>query len=259
MQLEENRIADLEVYLHRMQKSILDKLFFIDKVFEPFQYIVDFGCANGELIKALHAFFGEYGYVGYDLSEEMIAAARRNLPEASFYAEWDSIDVPFEKSLLNISSTVHEVYSYGTEEEIEVFWERVFKSGFRYVTIRDMMLSERERRPAAEGDLRLVKGTGNAVFAEHLRDYEAVWGPIATQHDLVHFLLKYSYTQNWEREVRENYVALSLEKFLERVPADYRVTYFDHYTLPYTAWRVKKDFGIELKTPTHVKVILERM
>lgn len=257
MQLEENRIADLEVYLHRMQKSILDKLFFIDKVFEPFTSIVDFGCANGELIKALHAFFGEYRYVGYDLSPEMVAAARRNVPEASFCAEWDAIDVPFETSLLNISSTVHEVYSYSTEEEIEVFWARVFQSGFRYVTIRDMMLSEREQRPAAEADLRLLRG--NAVFAEHLRDYEAVWGPIVRQHDLVHFLLKYRYTQNWEREVRENYVALSLEKFLERIPSGYRVTYFDHYTLPYTAWRVRQDYGIRLQTPTHVKVILERV
>jgi len=33
-----------------MQKSALDKMFFMDKVFEPFDAIVDFGCANGKLI-----------------------------------------------------------------------------------------------------------------------------------------------------------------------------------------------------------------
>ena len=46
-------------------KSIPDKMFFIDKVFDPFSSIVDFGCANGELIKALQALFDEYRYVGY--------------------------------------------------------------------------------------------------------------------------------------------------------------------------------------------------
>ena len=48
-----------------MQKSVLDKLFFIDKVFEPVESIVDFGCANGELIKAIYALFGDkYKYYG---------------------------------------------------------------------------------------------------------------------------------------------------------------------------------------------------
>lgn len=33
MNIDENRIADLDIYLTRMQRSILDKMFFIDKVF----------------------------------------------------------------------------------------------------------------------------------------------------------------------------------------------------------------------------------
>ena len=36
MKIDDNKIADREIYLTRMQQSVLDKIFFIDKVFEPF-------------------------------------------------------------------------------------------------------------------------------------------------------------------------------------------------------------------------------
>lgn len=172
----ETAINDLSIYLHRMQKSVLDKMFFIDKVFEPFGTILDFGCANGELIKALQAFFGEYTYIGYDLSEEMIAAAKENVKEASFFTEWDQMQVDFSDSLLNISCTIHEVYSYSTPEDVEIFWNRVFESGFKYITIRDMMLSENTSAAADPADLEKVRR--NPHYQRQLAEYESIWGPI---------------------------------------------------------------------------------
>ena len=80
MDIDEKRIADLDIYLTRMQRSILDKMFFIDKVFEPFEHILDFGCANGELIKAMMPMFPEFSYSGYDISPQMIEAARKKRP-----------------------------------------------------------------------------------------------------------------------------------------------------------------------------------
>ncbi len=257
MEPGKNQIADLSCYLYRMQKSMIDKMFFIDKIFEPIETIVDFGCADGELIKMLQHYFSEYSYIGYDMSEKMIAAAKQNVAGADFTTDWDRIEAPFERSLLNISSVVHEVYSYSSPEEIDLFWHRVFDSGFRYVTIRDMMLSEDADCPANAADIARIRS--NADYAKHLSDYEAVWGVIGTQRELVHYLLKYSYTQNWEREVHENYLGLSLEQLMRLIPDTYRVTYREHYTLPFTAWQVQRDFGIELKTPTHIKIILQRI
>ena len=257
MEPGKNRISDLSGYLYRMQKSMIDKMFFIDKIFEPIEYIVDFGCANGELIKMLLYYFEEYRYVGYDISESMIEEARANVPEARFTADWDDISVPFDRSLLNISSVIHEVYSYCTPEEIELFWHRVFHSGFRYVTIRDMMLSDSADRPCPAEDEKKVRT--NAVYAEHLADYEREWGRIKTEKDLTHYLLKYSYTQNWEREVRENYLGLSLAELTRLIPPNYKISYKEHYTRPFTAWQINKDFGIELKTPTHIKIVLEKI
>lgn len=256
MEPGKNQITDLSGYLYRMQKSMIDKMFFIDKIFEPVEYIVDFGCANGELIKMLQYYFDEFRYIGYDISDAMIASARENVPEAEFVSDWNTITVPFEHSLLNISSVIHEVYSYCEESEIELFWHRVFDSGFRYITIRDMMVSDDTGRSACARDLELIRG--HKGFSAQLSDYEAVWGGIRTEKQMIHYLLKYSYTHNWEREVRENYLGLSVEDLMKLIPDDYRVTYQEHYTLPYVAWQVKKDFGIDLRTPTHIKMVLEK-
>ena len=78
MEPGKNQIADLSGYLYKMQKSMIDKMFFIDKIFEPIETIVDFGCANGVLIKMLQYYFDEYSYVGYDISEKMVQAAKEN-------------------------------------------------------------------------------------------------------------------------------------------------------------------------------------
>ena len=253
--MDTNRISDLDIYLTRMQRSILDKMFFMDKVFEPFRCILDFGCANGELIRAMQQMFPDYTYVGYDISAEMIEAARKHVPDAQFYDNWDSIDTPFAESLINISSTVHEVYSYCSETDIEIFWNRVFGSGFQYVTIRDMSFSQASDIPVRKEQLDAVR---NSKYAEWLDSFEQVWGKIERQRQLVHFLLKYKYTQNWEREVHENYFPVYTEELLNRIPDSYRTVYRDAFTLPYTAWQIRKDFGFTLTDHTHIKLILER-
>ncbi len=255
MGVGENAIADREIYLTRMQRSILDKMFFIDKVFEPFDTVLDFGCANGELIKALMRMCPEYSYAGYDIDPEMIAAAEKNVPQVPFWYDWDSISVRPESTLINISSTIHEVYSYGTDEDVRVFLDRVFGSGFKYISVRDMAFEERLERPVDEDMLGAVRRSG---YTSQLADFEQVWGRITTQKQLVHFLLKYKYTQNWEREVRENYFPVSDEQLVGMVPQDYSIVYCERFTLPFTAWQIRRDFGFELKDRTHIKLILEK-
>ncbi len=253
----ERQISKMNVYLNRMQQSVLDKLFFLDKVFEPVENIVDFGCANGELIKAIDALFGDkYKYYGYDINPAMVKAAGSNVPFATIVSDWDSLSVPFDTSLLNLSSVVHEIYSYCSPPEIHQFWNRVFQTGFQYISIRDMMVSEACSVAADENDVAAVRRVKQ--YADHLNDYESVWGPIKSQKDLVHFLLKYKYTENWEREVRENYLGLSLEALLKIIPGEYEITFLNHFTLPYIAWQIKKNYEIDLKTPTHIKIILKK-
>ena len=255
MSVGETVITDREIYLTRMQRSILDKMFFIDKVFEPFESILDFGCANGELIKALMRMCPDYEYAGYDIDSAMIEDARKNVPSVRFFDRWDDIPIDPGTSLINISSTIHEVYSYGTKADVSEFWERVYGSGFKYITVRDMMYSEALERPA---DGKMLENVRRGAYTAQLEDFENVWGSISTQKQLVHFLLKYKYTQNWEREVREDYFPVSSEKLLSEIPDGYEITFCETFALPFTVWQLKKDFGIILKDHTHIKLILER-
>ena len=254
--MEEVRISSFDTYLGEMRKSLLEKMFFINRIFEPIDTVLDFGCANGELIKALRLFYDEYRYVGYDLSRDMIAAARKNVPEAEFYHRWEDIRIPWDRSVVNLSSVIHEVYAYCDPEGVEAFWDRIFESGFRYIAIRDMMISRQDRRQADPALVRAVRENGE--FRDHLRDFEAVWGGIHRQDRLIHYLLKYRYSLNWSREVLENYLPLPLEDLLALVPETYEVRLLDHSPFPYVQYRVEQDFVFRLETPTHLKLILRR-
>lgn len=257
MTITENKISDLNVYLTRMSRSILDKMFFVDKVFEPFEYILDFGCANGELIKAISAMCPEYQYIGYDICDNMISVAKDNVSNATFYTNWNDIHIPFNNSLINISSTIHEVYSYGTNEDINEFWNRIFNSGFKYITIRDMMFSKSQNRIVDNEQLTIIKN--HPKYSKLFEDFQKINGKVITQKDLVHFLLKYKYIQNWDREVRENYFPIYVEELLDKIPNNYRIIFQDTFTLPYTAWQIRKDFRFDLKENTHIKLILEKI
>lgn len=248
----QTKLANIDVYTARMQKSMYDKLFFVDKIFEPIDVVVDFGCADGTLIQGVQMYWPECKYIGYDSSEEMIAFAKKKNQNAEFYSNWNNVRCNFENGLLNLSSVVHEVYSYGAGCDIRQFWDRVFDSGFKYICIRDMAVSKNIHQD--EGILHKVL----SVNQEQVRDFEDVWGAIEDPKNLYHYLLKYRYVENWEREKREDYLPLSFEEFVSIVPDSYEIKFVEHYRLPFLVDRVKKDFNIVMSEPTHVKMILKK-
>ena len=76
--------------------------------------------------------------------------------------------------------------------------------------------------------------------------------------NFLHFLMKYKYVENWDREVKENYFPITLEELLKKIPYDYEIVYINTYCLPYTRSVVEKDFGISIKDNTHVKLLLRK-
>ena len=77
----ETKLNNISIYNERMDKSIKDKLWFIDKV--DANVYVDFGCANGNLLKHLSYIHQKQGktdiqYIGYDNNDEMLKIARQN-------------------------------------------------------------------------------------------------------------------------------------------------------------------------------------
>lgn len=259
MNIKETSLVNYAVYNAGMKKSLLDKIFFMDKV--DAELFVDYGCADGSLIKFLRALFPEYEYFGYDISEEMIAIAKENNPEIQdhFSTDWafirQKVEESQKKSAVVLSSIIHEVYSYGTITDVEEFWKRIFGDGFDFIVLRDMMPSKTMDRSSDINDIAKIYKRANH---KNLFDFENTWGSIENNKSMTHFLLKYRYTENWDREVRENYIPITREDFLSTIDDSYEITFHEHFTLPFFKTIVKKDFDIDLKDNTHLKLVLKR-
>jgi hypothetical protein len=205
-------IINYEVYNRGLDKSFQDKLFFLDKI-DEITGLVDFGCADGALIQHMTGGLPDVKLVGYDINQEMIQLARGKDKTGKLFTndfnEAMCID-DADRSLLNLSSVIHEVYSYSMPYAINEFWNSVFNSGFQYIAIRDFCVSASVNRKADVNDWVRVMQKANV---NQVSDYESIWGSITENRNLVHFLMKYRYTANWEREVRENYFPITLKNY----------------------------------------------
>ena len=252
------KINDLNVYTAGMQKSLKDKLFFMDKV-SDIDTVVDFGCADGALIREMYKVNPNIKYVGYDNSLDMIYQARldtdcekfKNVRFTDKFTFYDG-----KNDLLNLSSVIHEVYSYSKPEEINIFWNQVLYHNFKYIAIRDFCISKSINRQSDINDYTKVIQSADK---ERIDEYESIWGSLRDNRNLVHYLMKYRYTENWNREVRENYFPIPLETLLSMIPTyKYEIVYFEDYILPFTKNKIKEDFDIDLHDNTHVKILLKR-
>lgn len=249
-------IKNYNTYNIGMNKSFYDKLFFYDKV-EDITSILDFGCADGSMIKHMRQIYPEMNLVGYDNNEAMIQAARANSKNyftTNFTTAIENISP--NNTLLNLSSVIHEVYAYSTESDIDEFWNRVFNNGFAYISIRDFCHRQSMDRPSDIADyVKVIQKSDSIMISE----FEQIFGSLRNNKNLVHFLMKYRYKDNWKREVRENYFPITIDTLLHKIPMDkYEIIYFEDYILPFTKQQVYKDFGITLKDSTHVKLLLKR-
>lgn len=249
---------DYDEYNDEMKKSLLDKIFFMDKI--DTEIIVDYGCADGTLIHFLHSLFPDYLYIGYDTDEKMLDLATDKFDGTDsviFTNDWDKVErySKNKMSTIVLSSVIHEIYAYGTRKDVDIFWNRVFKNDWYNIVIRDMIPSVSIDKRSDINDIRAIMQKANRG---HLYDFERVWGNIENNKNLIHFLLKYRYEDNWNREVMENYFPVMREELLTKIPENYKITYHDHFILPFIKKSVNHDFGIEIKDSIHLKIILEK-
>ena len=269
---------DIKSYTDNMSKGLNDKLFFLDKINfsdgRPYLF-VDFGCADGTLLTALYSILNERGvhayYIGYDISSTMINFARSKFNEPADNGEvtdnWDHVENAVKTyynmtSVLILSSVIHEVYSYAKPDtnDIGEFWHRVRMTGFDYVCIRDMMCSEDvNRKPDAEMLRTVYENIGFATtFSRLCSDFKAKWGSISDNNkNLIHFLLKYRWQLNWDRELNEDYFPIYISDLFDRMQPYYNVSYFERFRVPFLDDCIRNDFGIELEDYTHIKAIFE--
>lgn len=246
------QIADMKIYTAGMQKSIADKLWFMDYLDPSVTDIYDFGCADGTLLRSIGKMKPSLILSGYDKSLEMIDMAFDEDHIAVYYNK--PLPKVMPHTLLNASSVFHEIHSYGSPQSIKEDYESIFNVGAEYIAIRDMFYSESMPMYTNPFHLRFVESISDNKM---IREFERIHGSIGLSKNFLHYLLKYRYVENWDREVRENYLPYSIEQFIRNLPNTYEVTYLHTYTLPFLRQKIREDFGFWIDYPTHAKILLK--
>lgn len=251
---------NINTYLSRMSKAIEDKLWFTKflnlKEFEDVT-VYDLGCADGELIRHLAPMYPNRTFIGLDISPDMISLAKQRqiYPNEKYLYVDDEIEETSKTKFLIMSSVLHEIISYRGEMSIDLALHvsGIDKIDPEYIFLRDMMPGESINRYSREGDIRKAK----EKYKTLVPSFEKSFGSLEIQRNLVHFLIKSRYENNWDSELGENYFPINLED-IEKYFPNYNVIYKKHYILPYLQEKILEETGIEVRDMTHVNLILKR-
>lgn len=255
-------VKDLNDYTNKMSLVIQDKLFFIDKI--KTSVYVDYGCADGTLLKHLDTIYNDptVQYIGYDISEEMINLAKSKwagvgnvLFTNNFNEVLDNIHSKQNVTLI-LSSVLHEILSQGISQP--EFWEQINCLPLKYIVIRDMAYNPIIANTKLE---RYLSRKMYCITSKQYNDFENKYGKIDNSINFCHYLLKYRYIQNWERELNENYFAFDPDLAIEYLSKyKFYTIYFERFNVPYIVDTLINSVQIDLNTfgQTHVKIIFEK-
>ena len=252
------KINNFNTYNNEMIKSMEDKMHFSRTYLTDIKHLVDFGCANGVFLSFTHSGNHNLDLIGIDMNYDMIKEARKKLPSATFIMSTRPIvnsTFHYRESALNLGSVLHEVYFYQDEENINQFWDDVTNSGYKYIFIRDMISNLNDER-ANIVDVEKVRN--RIEYADRIKKFEDYHGSIDYQKNLIHFLLKYRFKLNWNREVKEDYLPLSGSDIVDKLKDNYDIIYRKEYVLPFVKSQAFNDFGINIVDDTHIKLVARR-
>jgi hypothetical protein len=260
-------IINKRIYLQRMKKTFMDKSWFMSIVPEEITTIVDFGCADNSFIDFLCNSFPDYEYIGIENNPDFVKAIR-DRGEKVFTSIKDFIlnsGYNPDTTLLVLNSVVHEVYSYADPEE---FWQDVKEMNPKCIAFRDMYAKGCGIYTSkAEEELK-TEILKSDLLTNHYADFKDNWGELMDGYTAAHFLLKYFYTENWDREVKENYLPYHYRELHTQIrKIGYDVTFERFYGLPFLKDKWHKDFSCDMnpnlnafitQMTTHMKLFIKR-
>lgn len=245
-------ISESDLYLSRMAKPLLEKLKIIKFFPKNTKLVLDVGCADGSLTIEMAKMFPDIKFVGIDLNTEFIkkaSEATKDIENVSFEAvylrELLSRNVHFDA--VTFSSVLHEFYSYGegTSSVLKAISDahELLHRGGRII-IRDMIFSEYKKHTTLWVNNLVDKIVQKSELLSLIEDFEKYFGKLNDNYTINHFLLKYKYKENWEREGRENYVPVTFDKYEQIFSLlDMKILYKKSYLLPYFHDLWSDEFG----------------
>ena len=267
---------NLDTYTTEMAKSVWDKSFFMDKIIGA-KVVLDFGCADGAMIRFLAPLFPDITFIGYDINSELIHQAQFAIddfdftPNMIFYnsEKFNTMITDIKKKFsseeicINFSSVLHEIFSSHMEgrSTIKYLMEQLQP---RYITIRDMYFGSCGNGHGGyyldkyEVDTILNNVNVNRYYS---KQFESTFGSLTDPRNLIHFLMKYQWKDNgWEDEMEEDYFGWNfsiIDKTLWNYD-DYTIIFEAEYMLPYLR-QIWKNSGLDCEAyTTHGQFILER-
>lgn len=264
-------IVNNDIYLQRMQAGLYDKVHWIDKIDSNVNTIIDFGAATGDLFKFIEDMFpGKFTFIGIETNEDFLA---NTYPNATYYKSIYDVECDWEHAILVMNSVIHEIYSYLNSEVFKDILTYVLNKHIRHIAIREMYLSYSDKYYALDwaNDIAVF---ANKVYkkqwAEHLASYSAD-EPKDIIKQAIEFVLKYTYIENWNREVNERYLHNEMFDDIGHVLSKYNFHnenskntcyYFDYevpFTIPQQIDRIVTDFGyFPDDVNTHTKLLITR-
>lgn len=248
-----------KIYCESMAKSLEDKLFFLNEIdINDYDYIVDFGCADGRILEVLDEKLTNKKtiLVGIDknkvMTNQLVLLAARTKHTMLVSTKLIIDDEIFnllkredKKNLIIFSSVLH-----------EYDWEnfKPFFILFDTIVMRDMQSPEKFWYKVPESTRALVT---KDFPGELLAKLERKYGYINDLERLYKYFLMYRYADNFDHELQEDYFSIIWENLKEWLTYDYvfHVLYEKDYILPFIKQDIETKFGYELKYPTHKQII----
>lgn len=258
-------IRNNDVYFTEIEKSLKDKLFFLDKI-QDIDLLVDFGCGNGHLMDYILRNTNVKKCFGYDYNTETIVKNKNNyVGEDNIYFSFDFYDIlskvwkfrnQIHKSdqtpnlVIIFSSVFHEM----DRRDINAIIQLVYSSHlFDYVVVRDMFSFQQDHNINFFELADKVKGRADPVQVE---DFEDFYGEILLPDSIIHFLLKQRYKTNWELELEEDYLQHSFNSIKRQFEnTGYELLYDGNYCNEFLANEISEQFNIDFKYLTHGELI----
>lgn len=248
--------VDMQKYNEDMRAGLGSKLFFLEHI--PVRDIVefvDFGCGDGSLLKVLGKMCPEAHLTGVEAHDEQFFLAATNVPTASIHSSLYAASILHcDPACLIFSSVLHEVFT-PPQVDPTAWWQGIERYGYEYIVVRDFAVKVDLLRCWSYYNQLIGTLSAQRFFKRYasmpLRDYRKA--PFE-------FLLKYTYTDNWEREVKEHYLRLSYEEWLHMVTASgtYEVIHHADTRTKKFEKDMQRDFGFMPDFTTHIEMVLKR-
>lgn len=249
------KISNYVTYNKGMASSIADKCWWIDSIPDNIDTVIDYGCATGELFAYLETKYPNRfkHYIGIDNDNKMLEVAKSlNLKNASFYTSLNKVEVNGPNTILIWNSVIHEILAYNGEDFLRHILSIAKDKKIYAVAIRDMFYSnnfnDETTRVANEFISRKQKPKTWYSHKVHCRCKNKC-------RMLQEYLLKYRYTENWDREVRERYL-WDWDSMVKNMLPNYCTRKEFTFSIPQQRANIKRELHIDWNVDTHKKMLL---